>query len=539
MSTEWLFVNTTYYLLLAGVLCWVGTHLHVARDRSPARVLAWSRENARGLFVALGVTLLVALAVEPALRVLSDEANLVGTSKNLFASKSPTFTVSGKNYYGSYWDIDVAIDRRPTLFPFLVSLVHTVLGYSYRNAFHLNLIVLGALLFTAYRLARSLGGETFGVVAALLVAAHPTLLVSARSGGFDLLAAFFAVLVLKSLLDVLQESSPGRLAILWLHLCLFAEVRYETALFLPLVVGLLVIWKQLTWKKLRPYAFVYALTPVYLLPRLCQAILRGNVPEQEPGIVAFSFDHLVRNLGEYFGQVLSPFEANPAHSAVVIALGVLGSLAGLRWLFRRWAARELSTPLARFGVAVAAWVLLQSAIVFFYYWGQARYPSASRLLIPIDTVFSFGAAWVLSRGLERFRRFVPVLAGAGLLATMVPVASQHRSMNRLTQTRESAATWSFFERLEDRSILIVTDRPNHFTIMNFGAMSFESARRDPYLLTAFARHLLRDVYVIQQIRLSTGEPLPGYELWPDRKLDAVFEFQNDANVLVRVSRLSR
>jgi hypothetical protein len=45
------------------------------------------------------------------------------------------------------------------------------------------------------------------------------------------------------------------------------------------------------------------------------------------------------------------------------------------------------------------------------------------------------------------------------------------------------------------------------------------------------------VYVIQQVQLSTGRPLPGYAIWPDRKLDPVFEFQNDADVLVRVCRL--
>jgi hypothetical protein len=111
-------------------------------------------------------------------------------------------------------------------------------------------------------------------------------------------------------------------------------------------------------------------------------------------------------------------------------------------------------------------------------------------------------------------------------------------LNRLTQTRESATTWRFFERLHEKRILIVTDRPNHFTIMDYGAMSFESARTDPHLLTAFARHLFYDVYVIQQVQLSTNAPLPGYELWSDRKLDTVLEFQNDANVLVRISRLA-
>ena len=60
-----------------------------------------------------------------------------------------------------------------------------------------------------------------------------------------------------------------------------------------------------------------------------------------------------------------------------------------------------------------------------------------------------------------------------------------------------------------------------------------------HLFTSVERRLFQDVYVIQQIKLSTNEALPGYELWPDRKLDPVLEFQNDANVLVRVSRVAR
>jgi len=139
--------------------------------------------------------------------------------------------------------------------------------------------------------------------------------------------------------------------------------------------------------------------------------------------------------------------------------------------------------------------------------------------------------------LKRWRPFVAVLPAMAVLAIHLPIASQHRMLNRLTQTRESNTTWKFFERLGDKRILIVTDRPNLFTIMDYGAMDFESARRDPYLFTAFARHLFYDIYVIQQIKLSSNEPLPGYDIWPTRKLDTVLEFQNDADVLVRISRV--
>ena len=69
-------------------------------------------------------------------------------------------------------------------------------------------------------------------------------------------------------------------------------------------------------------------------------------------------------------------------------------------------------------------------------------------------------------------------------------------------------------------------------------MDFETARHDRFLFEAFARHLFYDVYLVQQIKLSTNQPLPGYELWPDRRLETRLEFQNDADVLIRISRLA-
>ena len=529
-----LFVHGTYYLLWVLILCWIGTHLHAVRDVRREAVLAWVKENWPGLVVALAVTLVAGLAVHPALRVLSDEANLVGTSKNLFASKTATFTVSGKNYYDSYWDVDVAIDRRPTLFPFLISLIHAARGYSYENVFLLNLLLLPAFVLVSYRLAKALGGETFGVVASLLVVAHPITLISARSGGFDFITTLFALLVIKNALDCIEQPSPVRLAMLWTNLCMFAELRYETALFIAPVLGFLFLFRLLSCKLLRPFAFIYALTPAYLAPRIWQGILRGNVPEQEPGAITFSVENFWHNAREYFKPLFAPLDSYSSHSAVVIGLGIVGGGSWLRWIRGRALARSWGDARRKFAWFVGAWLLCQSAIVFSYVWGRAQYPSAARLFVPIDTFFSFAAAWVLGRT----RAVVPVLLAAAVVLSQVPVASQHRMLNRLTQTRENATTWRFFEGLHEKRILIVTDHPNLYTIMDYGAMTFESANRDPYLATAFERRLFYDLYLIQQLKLSTKEPLPGYELWPARKRETVLEFQNDADVLIRISRLA-
>jgi hypothetical protein len=581
--TEKLFVHTTYYFLMVTVLCWAGTYLHAARDVRRETVVAWVKENWPGLVIAFAVTVIAWLAVHPALRMLSDEANLVGTSKNFFASQTAAFTVSGKNYYDSYWDIDVAIDQRPALFPFLVSLVHAVCGYSYKNVFLFNLMVLPAFVLVSYRLAKNLGGETFAIVASLFVVAHPITLISVRSGGFDFLAVFFALLVIKSLLDYSRvgvaglrpaqpergkvgeaerseggagcvagaegtaepsqgshyshELSPARLAILWMNLCMFAEIRYESALFIPLVVTLLLLFKMVTWSTLRPYAFIYALTPAYLLPRIWQAVLLGNVPKQDPGTIAFSLENFFNNAHEYFKPILSPFNSYPAHSRMVIALGIVGCILWLRSHYRVLLSLDGKAPHLKFSIFVIGWMLLQAMVVFTYAWGRAQTPSAARLVIAIDTFFSFAAAWALTLSLKRWKPFVAVMFAAALLPIQVSVASQHRMLNRLTQTRESATTWRFFDSLHEKRILIVTDRPNLYTIMDYGAMNFETARHDPVIFEAFARRLFYDIYLVQQISLSTNQPLPGYDIWPTRRLETMIEFQNDADVLIRISRL--
>jgi hypothetical protein len=532
--TQPLFVHTTYYFLMVAVLCWAGTYLHAARDLRRDTIVTWMKENWPGMAIAFAVTIIAALAVHPALRILSDEANLVGTSKNFFTSQAPTFTVSGKNYYDSYWDVDVAIDQRPTLFPFLVSLIHVVCGYSYKNAFTLNLLVLPAFVLVSYRLAKSLAGETFAIVAALFVVAHPITLISVRSGGFDFLTIFFALLIIKGIADYSRDRSPAHLAILWMNLCLFAEIRYECALFIPLVVGLLLVLRMVAWNTLRPYAFVYALTPAYLLPRIWQAALRGSVPKQDPGTTTFSIGNFFTNAHEYFKPILSPFHSYPAHSRVIIALGLVGCVLALRSSYRGWRAGHTS----KLPVFVIAWMLLQAIIVFTYVWGRAQSPSAARLVMAIDTFFSFAAAWALTCALKRWRPFVAVLVTVAVFAFQTPIAAQARMLNKLTQTRENATTWRFFESLHEKRILIVTDRPNHFTIMDYGAMDFATAKNDPVLFEALARRLFFDIYVVQQISLSTHEPLPGYDIWPTRKLEPMLEFQNDANVLIRISRVA-
>jgi hypothetical protein len=535
---EPLFIHATYYFLLITVVCWAGTYAYAARDLNKTSVVDWVKDNKAGILIALLVTVVAGLAVHPALRVLSDEANLLGTSKNLFFSKTATFTTTGKYYYDNFWDAGVVIDRRPALFPFLVSLIHVVRGYAYTNVFLFNLLLLPVFVLLAYRLAKSMGGELFGIVTGLLVTVHPITLISVRSGGFDFLAALFSLLVIKSFLDHTRKPSAEHLAVLWMNLCMFAEIRYETALFVPPVVALLLLFRLAKWSYIRPYLLLFALTPAFLLPRIWQSVLRGNVPEQDPGTVTFSWGNFLANSRDYFKPILAPFDFHPPHSAVVLALGVAGCILWLHWFDRRLLAREWKTPNLKFATMVLGWMLLQLAIVFTYVWGRAQHPAASRLVITIDTFFSFPAAWMLTILLKRWKPAITVIVAAAIFAIYLPVASEYRILNELTLTREAATTWAYFESLHQKRILIITDRPGLYTIMEYGALDYETAKQDPALLDSLSRRLFYDVYLVQQVSLTTHQPLPQFEIWPERARQTMLEFQNDANATVRISRLA-
>jgi hypothetical protein len=324
-----------------------------------------------------------------------------------------------------------------------------------------------------------------------------------------------------------------------MNLCMFAEIRYETALFIAPVVFFLLIFRLAKLEYLRPYRIIYSLTPLFLLPRMWQSIFRGNVPEQDPGAITFSVGNFITNARNYFQPMLTPFDNRTTHAAFVIAVGVIGCVLAVRWMVIRLRQHEHHTPEFRFAAMASGWMALQLVIVFTYVWGRPEHAASARLIITIDTFFSFLAAWAVTAVLGRFKTVVPTVVAACLFAMAVPVAAQNRLIKELTITREAAETWRFFESLHEKRILIVAERPGLFTVMNYGAVDFEEARRDPGLLAALPRRLFYDIYLVQQIDLTTKKPMPQYEIWPERATQTMLEFQNDGNATVRISRLAR
>jgi len=531
------FVHGTYFVLLTMVAFWASAYVAALRGTTKESLLAWLKDNWRGLLLAAGVSLVAILAVEPALRVLADETNLIGVSKNLHFNKTADFATTGKWYYEAYWNLNVTLDRRPSLFPFLVSLLHAIRGYSYTNAFHTNAILIPLMVFVAYRLAKSLGGEAFGILAGALVMAHPITLVSARSGGFDVMAGVFGLFCVKHFLDYAKEPTANRLALLWLNLCMLTHIRYEGAGFLAVTCVLLFVLRMVKWEHVKPYLFVYAFTPLFLLPRIWQMTLKADDAEQPLNASLFGWQYLRENVRNYFGLLLNPFDFTRPHSAVLLILGIIGCAVMVRPLWKLAHERERKFGMERFAVFATVWVAMMAGIYFSYSWGKPLHPASARLFVPFDAFVSLMAAWVLTLLCRRAPLWLPSLLAAAAIFLHVAVAAEGRLINELTLTREAAQTWRYFAQLHDKNILVVTDRPGLYTVMDYGAQDLSVARQGQDLMFELSRHLYKDIYVIQEMDLTTKKAVPEYEIWPEHEKEPVLEFQNTENTTVRISRM--
>lgn len=549
---ETFFIYGTYYVLAALVglygLVWLGRPGGGLLDSWSPR--EWIRENLPGLVTTGFVSSAVIFAVKPSYRVLADEANLIGVSKNLFAQRTANFAVTGKWYFENYWSLNQPTDRRPSLYPFLVSLLHAVRGYHPENGFHTNAIVLVLFVFASYRLAKSLGGEIFGVAAAILVATNPNVVVAARSAGFDLLSVLLLVVVVQSLHDYAKDPAPRGLALLVLSLCLLMHVRIEGMGLVGVSVVMLIAFRIFRRWHLTGYGLVYSLLPVFLALRYWQAVAKAHDSEQPLSASMFGRAHFVSNVRSYVAILKTPFDLQTPHSPILLLLGGLGCALLLVRLVRRMRARDLAHADLQLALFVSALVSAEIVLTFAYSFGQALQPASARLFIWLDTFLAFVAAWFVSFLAERLLIMrealrersgaaVAVAACAGLFILHLPVAQEARFINALILTRQAAQCWRFFEALGDTRILILTDRPGLYTIMNYGALDLSTTIANRQALFELSRHLYKDIYVIQEMDLESKKPMNGFASWPDVTLQPVLEFQNTESIFVRISRVAQ
>lgn len=350
---------------------------------SQARLLGFLKGAAPAIIFLLLLWLALWSSQEKRWKVVMDEPVLAATALSMHEDRQASYAVNGFWMNGEYISSTFAIDKRPMLFPFLVSAVHDLIGYDPANPSRLNGVLLFLLLILLYLLGTRLAPPYGGYLACLLFATVPLLPAVATTGIFDLLNQLLIVLLTLAACLYLRSPSDKSLNFLLLTTALLAHARYESVLF-AIPVGALVVY---TWwrEKQIHITRTMLLVPLFYLPFLLQRKIieqsAANWHFRQGAEEAFSLDYLGMNLASAW-RFIRGTESIMWNSILLTILSLMALPCLAYWISRReslcrdkaWAIPVL--------IGIGSTILFNLALLMFYHWGQLDDIVASRLALP-------------------------------------------------------------------------------------------------------------------------------------------------------------
>jgi hypothetical protein len=346
----------------------------------------------------------VVWASPPQMRVQFDETSLVGVSQNMHLQRNAVITTGAIPFDGRPFPLENMVDKRPTLFAFLCSVVHDVSGYRLQNAFVVNAALLALGLFAASVAARRRLGALAGWSAPLLLLSVPLTGVVATSAGFGLLAAVLLLLTTLAALSFVERPDEPRLAALVGCGALFAQTRYESLPALALLAALTAWAVRGRFSLTGRGAWLLAPLPTLAAPLLL-LVDHARDPRFTPeaaGRALVSAGNFVGHLPAFFAEMFWPSLANPLP-------GLVGALAVVAWGWRVACGRA-----GRLDVLVATPALTITALVLAWFHGDAADPTALRLFLPF--------VWLLALAPLALLAQLPRRGAAALLAILAVLA---------------------------------------------------------------------------------------------------------------------
>jgi hypothetical protein len=527
-----LFYWTSYYFIFLLMIVWaVQTVLFLKGVQFSLKLLL--KKYWPGILLALVLTVMVFASVHVRFKTLSDETNLLAISRAMTNDKACFNATMGKYYYGNLNDINYEVPKRPLVFPFMVSLLHTVSGFRYQNAFAFNFIVMLLLLAGVYIGTRKLIDAPSAVAAMFFVLSYPVFTIFGTSGGFDLFNAAVFLMILAATCHFIKEPSAEAFSFIFASLLVFANIRYESIAFLVILPVL--VFKKIRWQELKDYSYVFFIAPLVCLPYIWQRMLKGADIEKPADVSAFSIGALFENATKFLVSMADlkyflPYAGLLSAVSILIFIYLIVEVArGRIWLERQ----------RRYSAVVVTLLVLSSTLIYFsYFFGDCTHPSTARFFIILSIVLALGP--VVLKALKP-----NCISGTGLLLISIacflfyhPIAVEGRFINTLRGNRITEQSIAFVSGINDKNILTISERPGQFTALGYGAINFSHANQNKdKILREISRHLFSRVFVFQEIAYDSRQPTKDTALAAEYKLTNLYEIQISATEFFRISEV--
>lgn len=348
------------------------------------------------LLLLVGVFAFIRLQEPTEFKIVMDEPALVGTSMSMHQKREVLLPTRAHRILGAFTILNGYVDKRPTFFPFLVSVVHDITGYRMTNGFVVNFILTGVFVVLAYITGQRLTGRHGGILLVLLFATLPLLIRTANGAGFELLNMVMILATMLASIAYLKDPNERTISLLCLSAVLLAQVRYESVVYI-LPVGLVILlgW----WQKRQVIApWVFLITPLLLIPYLWQhkTFEIGNelwqLEDRPNNGSPFSLSYFSDNLGHAINFFFDPTHRMP-NSLIISGLGLITLIFFVVHFYKMVKDKEeLTVPAQVFAIFVigffAHFVLLMS-----YFFGQLDDMIIRRLALPLHIPLALSIIW--------------------------------------------------------------------------------------------------------------------------------------------------
>ena len=408
-TAEYLIKHWGYHFMALTVAWWAWSvgQLWLQTVRSdPAGGSPAHRPWTRGEVIGVGLVTLALMASLLGMetlrsKVLYDEYVLQSTAYNMHYFREVATMVRGYDLLGVFVSTDNYLDKRPYFFPFLISLVHDVLGYRTINAYLLNVFLMPVALLVAYRLGRQWHGWRGGMMALVLLGTLPLFGQNATGSGMEIINVLMLMVAVLIGGIYVHRPQENNLSAFILTVILLAQCRYESAIFVVSGIAVVVIgW----WREGRVVLSGAAIaSPVLLLPVALHNKVLSESPVlwemKENQLSRFGWEHVPDNIAGAFefwfhtGWMM-------ANSVLLSALGLVGLGAITAWLLWRRPSLKKLDGQAIAWLAFAVGIGANLALVLFYFWSRFTDPVAARFSLPPYLLMVFMAV-LLVRWLDR------------------------------------------------------------------------------------------------------------------------------------------
>jgi len=528
-----------YYFIFFAFILWGFLVIELIKNN----LLRQIKEHSAAFLIAAGLMFLIFHMSPPKFKILADEINLISVSMAMHQNKTASMPLEGLAVEYYPFDYKQRINPRPLLYPFVVSIIHSLFGYSPYNGMVVNFLFGICILFLIYILISEVFSIFFGIAAMIITASFPVFIFWVTSSGFETINLFFIIVVIWGLFLFLKSREVRYAEFVLVSLVLLSNCRYESALFFfPLIFLTPLFFNKHIIAAYRIYVLCF---PLFFLPLVWQRqvafldpFVRGDMGLETTGHT-FGITNFMNNFSQNI-FVLTGANTDFGFLLLIFIAAVAGIYLSIKkLLFARNAISPINQSL---GLYITISGVLLFTLYTSFFWGQFATDINNRLAMSMLPFIIFPAVYFMYRLFHQRIQTAGFLLLFLLMAQMVyywPVAAEQRLLKRnaLHCLNEKVTRYLYQHYdMKNEKLLLISDRPNLFVIHRIGAIGFQNALKNQkklhYLDNVYYDHIL----VFQKCNPITNEVQPDNRLNEGFQLNEIHRINVSPDYYLRVSR---